>query len=814
MQSSSTSSRLNPAKINVKKDEMFVLPTRVIDWKQINDEEDLSDVSSSDELINDINMDNDQFIEKLTRQCSVFDYDLDGRQKPLDLLFDNPADAANFSPYHIIREPMEVESIVLWDYFGGNTFSDLNVIAGDTVYVVAEEYQYRCLNSESYVRLPFQYSLARWISGRQVDPYLGIIPAHYVIPKKFYHENPLLFKYPLWFHGNNDVEEVVRILFADRSALCPGLFAIFSPPWLNPDPRDLRCYFLIMLVERSKEHNQMILDCLEMENKKIGHLTDFLNRKILNAIKKPVENAENNVRSAIDFLCELHATPYSPMLLTITRSELGHFEFMSRRYLTLYDLVYYLSTHRSPLPTRLVFNRMSPDVVNLKFVPPPTKTFKKSMKAQIMTIEQWAAQHFEEISHNFEIREKMEFVTKSVFDLGKKTHERFLKKFDVTTDEYTKIVESMSGFEKAAEKQIKKGGGAKKEKSHNDKNQPKKDLKPWTELPQHETSIYINSPFYINMDRIRCNRIALGSGAFGSVEVGKFEIAPKKWQNVAVKKLKMLPNSKDERDACFGEIEILIALSHPNIVLFHGFCLDKDSQLMYLVFELMETALDKYVEKTSCRMSENERLDILSQICRGMSYLHTRSPSIIHGDLAARNILLKKHPINSKKQMIAKITDFGLAKICRDELYTNYSDPNKIPFKWLPPEVLGPRILSTKSDIWSFGMICFEIYGIGEPYGILPAAKVLQFLNDGYRFEKLPGMSPCIFELAMECWRKQPADRPSFSELEERFIDYIIEEDEEDELISVTREKELLDQWKQQTRKAKVNKIIEAHPDL
>lgn len=192
-------------------------------------------------------------------------------------------------------------------------------------------------------------------------------------------------------------------------------------------------------------------------------------------------------------------------------------------------------------------------------------------------------------------------------------------------------------------------------------------------------------------------------------------------------------------------------------------CSSADDSSLFLLFELMDCSLDKFIMNSDAILSENERLDLLAQICRGMSYLHTRTPPVIHGDLAARNVLLKKHPVYNKKY-IAKITDLGLAKTCRDELHTKYDDPHKIPFKWLPPEVLGGRILSLKTDVWAFGILCFEVCDkMGEPYGAcVNSSSLYQYLNDGYRHERGMHMSATIYEISLDCMRHQPVDRPNF----------------------------------------------------
>ncbi|PIO53557.1 hypothetical protein TELCIR_25103, partial [Teladorsagia circumcincta] len=127
-------------------------------------------------------------------------------------------------------------------------------------------------------------------------------------------------------------------------------------------------------------------------------------------------------------------------------------------------------------------------------------------------------------------------------------------------------------------------------------------------------------------------------------------------------------------------------------------------------------------------MSINETVDWLCQIARGMAHLHSQVPAIVHGDLAARNVLVCSHPVDVTRYIL-KLTDFGISKRTRSETFATYDDPNKIPFKWLPPEVLRSREMTPKADVWSYGVLIHELYGIGEPYGMMGPEKVIHALN-------------------------------------------------------------------------------------
>uniref|UniRef100_A0A1I7TMP9 Protein kinase domain-containing protein n=2 Tax=Caenorhabditis tropicalis TaxID=1561998 RepID=A0A1I7TMP9_9PELO len=599
-------------------------------------------------------------------------------------------------------------------------------------------------------------------------------------------DHPLLFKWPVWFHGNAEIHEVVHKLYSDRSALCPGLFAIFSPPWLNIDLDEHRCYFLMILIERDKKHDDELKELIEIERGNYGIMINSINHFFGEMLPENAQPEKSAKLQFIEFMSEIETTPFEPAVVPIHRSSLGHYELMGERYETLYDLVHYLSVHRSALPDKLVYCRSSPLVVGRNTVPPPTQRFRKDLRCQPMQLEQWAANHFEEVTRRFECNEKLLFTTKTVFDSDKILHERVANRLKLEPSDreiatsYLKrfiIPRSPSVGSKETDQEIEQ--------------------KDWEKVPVHETSLRINSPFYIDLDQIQVHGAQLGKGAFGSVNKGNFIKSSGESVPVAVKKLDIRESDKDERHAAFTEMEILEMVAHPNIVSYYGYSLIYSSldnglpnhMTILMIFELMETSLEKFIEKSDATLSENERLDILAQICRGMSFLHTRTPPIVHGDLAARNVLLKKHPVYHRKY-ICKITDFGLAKPCLDELHTYYDDPEKLPFKWLAPEVLASGILSLKADVWSFGITCFETCDtMKEPYGVQNPTTLYQFFNDGCRHDKARKMSDTIFDIALDCMRKQAVDRPCFEELADRFLDRIIEEEEEDETKLKERQK-------------------------
>ncbi|CAJ1058220.1 tyrosine-protein kinase ITK/TSK [Xyrichtys novacula] len=237
----------------------------------------------------------------------------------------------------------------------------------------------------------------------------------------------------------------------------------------------------------------------------------------------------------------------------------------------------------------------------------------------------------------------------------------------------------------------------------------------------------------------------LGSGQFGLVLEGKW-----RERKVAVKMIREECMSDEEFKE---EARIMMRLSHCKLVQLYGVCTQRSP--MCLVFEFMEKGcLSDYLRAKKGRLSQDIMLGMCLDVSEGMAYLE--SSNFLHRDLAARNCLVSK---NNE----VKVSDFGMTRFVLDDQYTS-SQCSKFPVKWSAPEVIRYCKFSSKSDVWSFGVLMWEVFTEGRlPYENRTNAEVVDSLNTGLRLLK-PRLAPDAVHLLMEwCWKEKPEDRPSFA---------------------------------------------------
>ncbi|XP_046619877.1 uncharacterized protein LOC124305012 isoform X1 [Neodiprion virginianus] len=145
------------------------------------------------------------------------------------------------------------------------------------------------------------------------------------------------------------------------------------------------------------------------------------------------------------------------------------------------------------------------------------------------------------------------------------------------------------------------------------------------------------------------------------------------------------------------------------------------------------------------------------QISRGMQYLGAKK--VLHGDLAARNILLSDNNV-------VKICDFGLSKSLREEQNFANNERGPLPVKWMAIESLRDRVFSTKSDVWSYGIVLWELFSLADtPYHGIRPENMYQTLIEGYRMERPKYAPQILYDMMLHCWKEEPSERPSFESL-------------------------------------------------
>ncbi|XP_026350075.1 fibroblast growth factor receptor 2 isoform X15 [Ursus arctos] len=293
----------------------------------------------------------------------------------------------------------------------------------------------------------------------------------------------------------------------------------------------------------------------------------------------------------------------------------------------------------------------------------------------------------------------------------------------------------------------------------------------------------------------------LGEGCFGQVvmaeAVGIDKEKPKEAVTVAVKMLKDDATEKDLSDLV-SEMEMMKMIGkHKNIINLLGAC-TQDGPLYVIVEYASKGNLREYLRARRPpgmeysydinRVPEEQMTfkDLVSctyQLARGMEYL--ASQKCIHRDLAARNVLVTENNV-------MKIADFGLARDINNIDYYKKTTNGRLPVKWMAPEALFDRVYTHQSDVWSFGVLMWEIFTLGgSPYPGIPVEELFKLLKEGHRMDKPANCTNELYMMMRDCWHAVPSQRPTFKQLVEdldRILTLTTNEDGTRNLATLSRE--------------------------
>ncbi|XP_070540245.1 fibroblast growth factor receptor 4-like isoform X7 [Ptychodera flava] len=285
----------------------------------------------------------------------------------------------------------------------------------------------------------------------------------------------------------------------------------------------------------------------------------------------------------------------------------------------------------------------------------------------------------------------------------------------------------------------------------------------------------------------------LGEGAFGQVLKAQAKNIQGIERSITVA-VKMLKASATERELSdlVQEMNMMKSIGkHRNIINLLG-CCTQDGPLFVIVEYAPNGNLRDFLraKRPPNPNYDSEKLqmmigctpllnkDLLSfayEITKAMDFLSSKR--CIHRDLAARNVLVADGNV-------MKVADFGLARDIQNIDYYRKTTDGRLPVKWMAPEALFDRKYSPQSDVWSFGILLWEIMTLGgTPYPSVPVEKLFEFLKSGKRMEQPQGCSLEIYHVMRECWQTMPNKRPTFHDLNEDF----------DRIISLSSNAEYLD---------------------
>lgn len=249
----------------------------------------------------------------------------------------------------------------------------------------------------------------------------------------------------------------------------------------------------------------------------------------------------------------------------------------------------------------------------------------------------------------------------------------------------------------------------------------------------------------------------IGGGEFGDVCKGKLRIPRRMEMSVAIKTLKQGATDKNRLDF-LTEASIMGQFDDPNVIYLEG-VVTKNHPIMIVTEYMSNGSLDTFLRNNDGKFTVIQLVGMMRGIASGMRYLSEMG--YVHRDLAARNILIGEN-------LVCKVADFGLSREIdldtTDGAYTTKG--GKIPVRWTAPEAIAFRKFTSASDIWSYGVVMWEIISYGErPYWNWSNQYVIQAVERGFRLPPPMDCPEAIHQLMLDCWQKERGNRPKFNQI-------------------------------------------------
>ncbi|KAL5726729.1 hypothetical protein ACHQM5_009743 [Ranunculus cassubicifolius] len=243
----------------------------------------------------------------------------------------------------------------------------------------------------------------------------------------------------------------------------------------------------------------------------------------------------------------------------------------------------------------------------------------------------------------------------------------------------------------------------------------------------------------------------IGLGSYGEVYRGDWH-----GTEVAVKKFLDQDISGDALEEFRSEVRIMKRLRHPNVVLFMG-AITRAPNLSIVTEFLPRGSLYRLIHRPNSQIDERRRLRMALDVARGMNYLHNCTPVIVHRDLKSPNLLVDKN-------WIVKVCDFGLSRMKHNTFLSSRSTAGTA--EWMAPEVLRNEPSDEKCDVYSFGVILWELLTLQQPWGGMNPMQVVGAVGFQHRRLDVPDdLDPIISDIIIRCWQTDPRLRPSFTEI-------------------------------------------------